>query len=113
MGPETDPLKRPAPTLYGIIVFKLLKGALFLTLAIVAYCLSDNDLPVEFQKLLHILRVHPGNKFFAHLAEKVGELTEARVLWAAAGTIFYSAFFFVGGVGLFFLVSWAGWVALV
>ena len=112
MGAQTDLVQRRAPTLYGIIVFKLLKGGLFLTLAIVAYCLSDNDLPEEFQKLLQILRVHPGNKFFAHLAERVGELTEAHVLVAAVGTLLYSAFSLVEGIGLFLRVSWAGWLAI-
>ena len=121
MGAETDPVKRHAPTLYAIIAFKLLKGSLFLTLAIVLYCLSDNNLPEEYrnflekpfvQYLLQTLRVHPGNKFFTHLAEQVGQLTEANVLWAAAGTLLYSAFSFVEGVGLFFRVSWAGWLAI-
>ena len=45
-------IKKRAPALYAIIAIKLLKGLLFLSLAIVAYTLSDNDLPAEFQKLL-------------------------------------------------------------
>src|SRR5436190_6622193 len=121
MGTETDLLKKPAPTFFGIITFKLVKGALFLSLAIVLYTLSDNNLPQEYkdflakpaiQTMLHTLRVHPGNKFFIHLAEQVGKLTEAKVLWAAAGTCFYSLFSLVEGVGLIFRVSWAGWMAI-
>src|SRR5437879_8946249 len=90
MADETELLKKPAPTFFGIIAFKLVKGAVFLTMAIVLYCLSDNDLPEEYRSILHTLRVHPGNKFFTHLAEQVGQLTEANVLWAAAGTLTYS-----------------------
>src|SRR5881397_803021 len=121
MGTETDLLKKPAPTFFGIIIFKLVKGMLFLSLAIVLYTLSDNNLPQEYkdflaqpaiQAVLHTLRVHPGNKFFTHLAEQVGQLTEAKVLWAAAGTCFYSLFSLVEGVGLIFRVSWAGWMAI-
>jgi len=121
MGTETDLLKKPAPTYFGIIIFKLVKGMLFLSLAIVLYTLSDNNLPQEYkdflaqpaiQAVLHTLRVHPGNKFFTHLAEQVGQLTEAKVLWAAAGTCFYSLFSLVEGVGLIFRVSWAGWMAI-
>jgi len=121
MGTETEVLKRSAPTFFGIIIFKLLKGMAFLSLAIVLYCLSDNNLPQEYkdflaepaiQSILHILRVHPGNKFFTHLAEQVGQLTEANVLWAAAGTCFYSLFSLVEGVGMIFRVSWAGWMAI-
>ncbi len=107
------------PTYVGIILFKLLKGSLFLVLAIVAYTLSDNNLPQEYrhlidsaQPLLELLRVHPGNKFFTHLAEQIGNLTEANVLWAAAGTLVYSLFALVEGVGLFFRITWAGWLAI-
>jgi len=121
MGTETELLKKPAPTFFGIIIFKLLKGGVFFTLAIVLYCLSDNNLPQEYkdflgepviQSILHALRVHPGNKFFTHIAEQVGQLTEANVLWAAAGTLFYCLFSFVEGVGMIFRVSWAGWMAI-
>ena len=109
---ETELLKRPAPTLYGIIVFKLVKGGLFLTLAWVMWALSDNDLPAEVKNLMNMLRVHPANKFFTHLAEQVWHLTEANVLWAAAGTLVYSLISLVEGTGLIFRVSWAGWLAI-
>ncbi len=105
-------LKKRAPTLYVIIAIKLLKGLLFVVLAIVAYTLSDNDLPAEFRGLLHHLRLNPERKFFADLAVQIGKLTEAKVLWAAAGTLFYSLFSLVEGVGLIFRVSWAGWLAI-
>lgn len=116
---EESLLKKRSPTLYGIIVFKLIKGSLFLTLAITAYTLSDNNLPEEYkgllryiQPVLELLRVHPANKFFTHIAEEIGGLTEAKVLWAAAGTLFYSLFSLVEGVGLMFRISWAGWLAI-
>ena len=112
MPAEPEVFTKRAPTLYGIIGFKLLKGALFLTLAITAYTLSDNNLPADFQKLMEFLRVHPANKFFIHLAERVGRLTETNLLWTAAGTLVYSMFSLVEGVGLIFRVSWAGWLAI-
>ena len=37
MATETELIKKPAPTLYVIIGIKLLKGLLFVFLAIVAY----------------------------------------------------------------------------
>jgi len=121
MGEQTELLRKPAPTFVGIIVFKLVKGAAFFTLAIVLYCLSDNNLPQEYKDFLNepwvkavlqTMRVHPGNKFFTHLAEQVGQLTEANVLWAAAGTCLYSLFSLVEGVGMIFRVPWAGWMAI-
>jgi uncharacterized membrane protein (DUF2068 family) len=112
VGTETGQVKKRAPTLYAIIIIKLLKGLLFVTLAIVAYTLSDNDLPAEYQNLLHHLRLNPERKFWADLAVQIGQLTEAKVLWTAAGTLVYSLFSLVEGVGLMFRVSWAGWMAI-
>jgi uncharacterized membrane protein (DUF2068 family) len=112
VGTETGQVKKRAPTLYAIIIIKLLKGLLFVTLAIVAYTLSDNDLPAEYQNLLHHLRLNPERKFWADLALQIGQLTEAKVLWTAAGTLVYSLFSLVEGVGLIFRVSWAGWMAI-
>ncbi len=108
----TEFIKKRAPTLYVIIAIKLLKGALFVTLAITAYVLSDNDLPAELHKVLHVLRLNPERKFWVALASQVGHLTEANVLWAAAGTLIYSLFSWVEGVGLMFRISWAGWMAI-
>jgi uncharacterized membrane protein (DUF2068 family) len=112
VGTDTEPARKRAPTLYAIIVIKLLKGLLFLTLAIVAYTLSDNDLPAEYKNLLHHLRVNPERKFWADLALQIGQLTEAKVLWAAAGTLVYSLFSLVEAVGLMFRISWVGWLTI-
>jgi uncharacterized membrane protein (DUF2068 family) len=112
MSAETGLVKKRAPTLYVIIGIKLLKGLLFVTLAIVAYTLSDNDLPAEYKYLLTHLRVNPERKFWADLAVQIGQLTEAKVLWTAAGTLVYSLFSLVEAVGLMFRVSWAGWMAI-
>jgi uncharacterized membrane protein (DUF2068 family) len=109
---DTEFVKKRAPTLYVIIAIKLLKGALFVTLAFVAYALSDNDLPAEYQKWLHFLRLNPDNRFWTQVARQVGQLTEVRVLWVAVGTLVYSMFSLVEGVGLIYRVSWAGWLAI-
>ncbi len=112
MSTDNEFVKKRAPTLYVIIAIKLLKGLLFLTLAVVAWALSDNDLPVEFRHFLHFLRLNPERRFFANLAVQVGKITEVNVLWVAAGTLVYSLFSLVEGIGLMFRVSWAGWLAI-
>ena len=112
MADVTTFIKKRAPTLYLIIAIKLFKGALFVTLAIVAYTLSDNDLPAEYQKWLHFLRLNPEKRFWTQLAVQIGGLTEAGVLWVAVGTFVYSLFSLVEGVGLLYRVSWAGWLAI-
>jgi uncharacterized membrane protein (DUF2068 family) len=105
-------VKKRAPTLYAIIAMKLLKASLFIGFAIAAYTLSDNDLPYEYRRLLHFFGFKPEWRFFADLATQLGKLTEANVLWTAAGTLVYSLFSLVEGLGLMFRVSWAGWMAI-
>jgi len=112
MGTDTEQIKKRAPTLYAIIAIKLLKGALFATLAIVAYTLSDNNLPVEYQNLLHHLRVNPERKFWTDLAVRVGHITEPTMVKAAVGTLIYSLFSLVEGVGMMFRLSWSAWMAI-
>jgi uncharacterized membrane protein (DUF2068 family) len=112
MANENGQIKKRAPTLYAIIAIKILKGLLFVGLALIAYTLSDNDLPAEYQNFLHHLRLNPERKFWADMARQVGQLTEAKVLWAAAGTLIYSLFSLVEGIGLMFRISWAGWLAI-
>lgn len=110
----TDPptFKKRAPTLYVIIGFKILKGLLFLGLAFVIYALSDNDLPAEYQHVLHVLKFNPERKFWTELAAQVGTWTEQRVLWVAVGTLIYSLFSLVEGIGLIFRVTWAAWLTI-
>jgi uncharacterized membrane protein (DUF2068 family) len=112
MPDDTTFVKKRAPTLYVIIAMKLMKGLLFLLLALGVYSLSDNNLPEEFQQLLQFLHLDPEKKFFAHLADQIAALTEKKMMWLAGGTVFYSLFSLVEGVGLIFRVSWAGWLAI-
>src|SRR4051812_25665187 len=112
MGQQTERIKKRAPTLYAIIGIKIIKGLLFVGLAVIAYTLSDNDLPAEYQNLLLHLKLNPERKFFADLAVKISQLTEKSVLWTAAGTLVYSLFSLVEGVGLMLRISWAGWLAI-
>jgi uncharacterized membrane protein (DUF2068 family) len=112
MGTETEPIKKRAPTLYAIIAIKILKGLLFVSLAVVAYTLSDNDLPAEYKNLLVHLKLNPERKFWADLATRVGEVTESQMIRAAVGTLIYSMFSLVEGIGLMFRIPWAGWMAI-
>jgi uncharacterized membrane protein (DUF2068 family) len=112
MQTDTPQIKKKAPTLYAIIAIKLIKGLIFVILAIVIYAYSDNDLPTEYQHLLHHLKVNPERRFFSDLAIKIGSLTETRVIHAAIGTFLYSLFSLVEGVGLMFRAPWAGWLAI-
>jgi uncharacterized membrane protein (DUF2068 family) len=109
------PVKR-APTLYVIIAMKLAKGLFFAALALTAYVLSDNNLPAEYQNLLHELKhwtnLNPEKRFWVEIAAKVDNLTEAGMLRVALGTLIYSLFALVEGIGLMFRVTWAGWLSI-
>ena len=113
--PEKEVLKR-APTLYVIIGLKLLKGLFLVGLAYMAYALSDNDLPADYQSLLHWMnhwmKLNPERKFWTDIATQVDNLTEARMVHVAIGTFIYSMFALVEGVGLMFRISWAGWLSI-
>src|SRR5580692_9500103 len=78
LKPVEPPLKRRAPTLYAIIIFKLAKGLLCLALAVFIYHEADQDMSADLknflqepfvQKVFRTLKVHPESKFFTGLAE--------------------------------------------
>ena len=77
MTSETEIIRRRAPTLYAIIAIKLFKGLLFLSIALIAYTLSDNDLPADLKHWLQVLKFHPESKFWADIARRLGQVTEA------------------------------------
>jgi uncharacterized membrane protein (DUF2068 family) len=109
---EISKVKKRAPTLYVIIAIKLGKGLLLLLLAAGVYSLSDNNLPEEFRQGLQFFHLDPEKRFFTELANKLSQITPANLVWIARGTVLYSLFSLVEGVGLVFRVSWAGWLAI-
>lgn len=117
-GDPNTPKAAPdrAPTLYAIIGLKLIKGLLFVGLAVSLYALSDNDLPEEYHNALHWLNrwthLNPERRFWVELATKVNSLTELQMVQAAVGTLIYGLFALVEGVGLMFRVPWAGWLSI-
>ena len=109
---ESKAVKKRAPTLYVIIAIKLLKGVLLVMLGAGVYSLTDNNLPEVFRDLLLFLHLDPEKKFFADLTSKIAAVSASNLMWLAGGTVLYSLFSLVEGVGLIFRVSWAGWMAI-
>jgi uncharacterized membrane protein (DUF2068 family) len=112
---------RRAPTLYAIIFFKIIKGALFFGFGIVLYFQATHDLPKEWDSLIkqpfveHLfgwLRIHPENKFFLHIAQQIDNVTANQVRVWAFGTMLFSLFPLVEGIGMLFRAGWAGWLAI-
>ena len=90
----------------------MLKGALLLLLALGVYNLSESNLPDQFLRLLEWLRIDPEKKFFSDLMRRIAAITPANVIWLASGTLLYSLFSLVEGIGLFFRWRWAGYLAI-
>ena len=112
MSDETPFIKKRAPTLYVIIAIKLGKALLLLLAALGVYSLSDENLPAAFRQLLMFLHLDPEKQFFADLETKIALMSAAKMRMLAGGTVLYSLFSWVEGVGLIFRVSWAGWLAI-
>src|SRR5882724_4197911 len=104
--------KKPAPTLYFIIVAKLVKGVLALALAFGILKLADKNLPDLFNHFLEWVHLDPENRFLSETSDKLDQLTAANVRIVALGTFIYSVFSLVEGIGLIYRVSWAGWLAI-
>jgi uncharacterized membrane protein (DUF2068 family) len=101
-----------APTLYFIIVAKLIKGALALALAFGILKLADKDLPDLFNRLVLWVHLDPENRFLSETSDRLDQITAANVRVVALGTFIYSLFSLVEGVGLIFRAPWAGWLAI-
>lgn len=109
---KTTEVKKRAPTFYVIIALKLFKGILLLLLAFGVYKISDDNLPHLFHEMLLSFHLDPEKKFFADLAAKIENITEAKMVWLAGGTFLYSLFSLVEGTGLCFRITWAGWLTI-
>jgi uncharacterized membrane protein (DUF2068 family) len=107
-----QPVKQRAPTLYAIIGFKLLKGALLLVAAMVFYNMAGLDLQQEFARLIQQANLDAESKMLSDVAAWLNGVTAANVRMFATGTVLYSAFSFVEGIGLIFRATWAGWMAI-
>lgn len=112
MADKAPVAKKRAPTLYFIIVVKLLKGTLALLLAFGVYKLAGKDLSNLFDQTLRVIHLDPENRFLSDIGDKLEKITPSNVRWVATGTFLYSLFSLVEGVGLMFRVPWAGWMAI-
>lgn len=104
--------RKRAPTLYFIIIAKLIKGTLALGLALFVLKLAGQDLSEAFDRLLHWFHLDPESRFFSEVGTKLDNVTPANVRWVGIVTGLYSLFSLVEGVGLMFRASWAGWLAI-
>ena len=109
---ETEAPKKRAPTLYFIIVIKLVKGVLALLLAFGVYRLRNQDIGDVFDHAVKFIHLDPENKFLSDIGDQLDQITPANIRLVATGTFLYSLFALVEGIGLMFRVPWAGWLTI-
>lgn len=112
MADQAPVLKKRAPTLYFIIVIKLLKGTLALLIAFGVYHSAGQGLGNVFDRAVRFIHLDPENRFLSYIGENLDNIQPRNARWFATGTFFYSLFSLVEGVGLIFRVPWAGWLAI-
>ncbi len=101
-----------APTLYAIIAVKLLKGILLLLFGLGVLSLVGENLNARLDSFLRWIHLDPENQFFAELGRRLQRITPANLRGVAIGTMLYSLFSLVEGVGLLFRLRWVGWVVI-
>ena len=97
-----------APTLYGIVAFKLIRGVLLLMLAMQVYTLVGEELRPHFDGAVTRLKLDPETEFFDRVGDRIDAITPVNVGWAATGALLYGVLSLAEGVGLALRTRWAG-----
>jgi uncharacterized membrane protein (DUF2068 family) len=103
---------KKAPTLYFIIIGKLVEGVLLLTGAVSVYLLAKKDLPGLFDQFIRWMHLDPEGRFFADIGDRLETVTPGNVHVIASWLFLYGLFKTVGGLGLAFRAPWAIWLAI-
>lgn len=104
--------KARPPGLWSIVVFKLGKGILFLSLAFGLWSLMDNNLPADLRQLLQALHFDPERRFWADISARAAKITPSNLAWLGSSSFLYGMLSAAEAVGLFGRKRWAGWLAL-
>ena len=109
---QPKPKSNRAPTLYLIIAIKLLKGVVLVAVGLGFLSLIGQDLDARFDDFLRWIHLDPEKKFFAELGNKLQKISPSSMRGVGIGTLLYSIFSLVEGVGLIFRLRWIGWVVI-
>jgi uncharacterized membrane protein (DUF2068 family) len=101
-----------APTLYLIVIGKLVEGAGLLLAAISIYLLAKQNLPELFDGFIRWLHLDPEGRFFNAISDQLDTVTPRNVHMVASWLFIYGLFKTIGGLGLAFRLPWAVWLAI-
>jgi uncharacterized membrane protein (DUF2068 family) len=96
-----------------IAVFKLIKGALLLAVAISAIRLMHRDLSDLASHWITELRVDPDNRLIHALIAKLGLMNDRKLEELSIGSFFYSAMLLTEGIGLWLKKRWAEYFTII
>ena len=94
-------------------VFKLLKAALILALAIALAHLPHDHATDVFERWTMQLHIDPDGEHIGPFVQKLLALDERRLRMLTAGMFAYATLFVIEGVGLIMKVRWAEWLTVV
>jgi uncharacterized membrane protein (DUF2068 family) len=101
-----------APTLYVIVVGKLVEGFLLLLGGVSIYLLAKKNLPDLFDQCIRWIHLDPEGRFFSDISDRLETITPRNVHLIASWLFLYGIFKVVGGLGLAFRAPWAVWLAI-
>ncbi len=92
-----------------IAVFKLVKAALLIVVAVSALKLLHRDVGETVQRWVEASGFNPDTRFMNSAIAKASALSPQRIKALGLGSVIYAALFLTEGVGLWFLKRWAEW----
>src|SRR5258708_70868 len=96
-----------------IAVFKLLKAALLISVALGIHHLLNRDADEILKHWVHAIRIDPENKYIHAAISKVTGLDERTLRDISFGTFAYGALFLVEGTGLMLRKRWAEYLTVI
>jgi uncharacterized membrane protein (DUF2068 family) len=96
--------------LHAIAVFKLVKAAILIAVAIGAFNLLGGDAAEDIKRWSHALHMH--GRYVDEIAAKIGGFSEHELAAIGFGTLVYAAVFLTEGIGLWLRAVWAEYLTL-
>ena len=99
--------------LWLIALFKLVKAALLLVVAIGALKLIHDDVAQTVAGWVAAIRIDPENRFIHRLFVKLAQIDDRKLEAISAGSLFYATLLAVEGVGLWMEKRWAEYLTVI
>ena len=104
---------KPNRWLEVIAIFKLLKGALLVLLALGAFRLLHKDVSDVLEHWVKAVRIDPENRYLAGLLAKANLVDDRKLRELGGLTLVYAGLFLTEGVGLLLHKRWAEYLTTI